>query len=53
MGFNSGFKGLMWMVDVEWDLGNLGMKWRARTLYRTEGTSVTREAKIELKNGPY
>lgn len=40
-------------VDVEWDLRNLVMKWRARTLDRTECTSVTREAKIEIKNGPY
>ena len=42
---NSGAKGLMWVDDVEWGLMNLGMKWRARTLDRTEWTSVTREGK--------
>jgi hypothetical protein len=49
MGFNSAFKGLMWMVDVEWDLRNLGMKRRARTLDRTEWTSVRGKPKSNLK----
>jgi len=35
----------MWMDDVEWGLRNMGMKWRARTLDRSERTFIARETK--------